>query len=231
MYTNATTYDRPTEPAVPEMEGANFDRTEAAPTTEVQSIELSASHGPDGNDGQIEPEPEPEPEPELAHAPESAEAVPIDGLVEKQQAEHHRELHTMVVVCPENSGPGDSIVIEWENHELAIEVPEGVAPGEEFEVEVDVSTMEGEGSHAMDPDEEFEVDAHLDEPRNSTNSMNVPGRDGAVVGAEDGTADSATAGATGVTARGTEPGATGRKKRKKSSAGGCCGAKPSKGAA
>jgi hypothetical protein len=191
-YTNETTYDRPTEPAVPEMEGGDFDPTEAASST-------------DQSDSRNEPEPEPEPQPEAVHAPEPVGAEPVDVPVDNQQAEHQQEPHTMVVVCPEDSAPGGNIVIEWQDHELAIEVPEGVGPGEEFEVEVP-----------------------LDELEKPPNSMNAPDRDDAASGAEAGTATIATV---NLTAPGIEPDATGRKKRKKNSAAGCCGAKPSKGTA
>ena len=76
--------------------------------------------------------------------------------------------------------------------------------------------------------EEFEVEVPLDELEKPPNSMNAPDRDEAASGAEAGTATIATV---NLTAPGIEPDATGRKKRKKNSAAGCCGAKPSKGTA
>jgi len=57
--------------------------------------------------------------------------------------ESGEEVQVMVIECPPDVGPGDTLTVETEDGtEVDIEVPPGISPGQEFEVDLDARLAE-----------------------------------------------------------------------------------------
>ena len=79
-------------------------------------------------------------------AAEETGTVDDDGLVAADEVPTRME-----VECPENSGPGDLILIEGpDGEEIEVIVPDGVDPGELFEYDLGAGT--GTGMHDARPE-------------------------------------------------------------------------------